>query len=109
MDNKPLPKKGKGRGMAGGGAQSPGSCRAKAILQLGEVAEIKAQMFSLHKSSIEELNLNLAMNPPFYQTAVIGCCCFVYRHFDVRLIPKTSPTIIPAVKVKTKFKIVGVG
>jgi len=39
-------------------------------LQLGEVAEIEAQMFILHKSSIEEQMLNLALNPPFCQTAV---------------------------------------
>ena len=41
-------------------------------LQLGEVAEIEAQMFSFTKSSIEELNLNLVLNPPFCQTAVMG-------------------------------------
>jgi REP element-mobilizing transposase RayT len=41
------------------------------VLQLGEVAEIEAQNSVLHKSSIEELNLNLALNPPFCQTAVL--------------------------------------
>jgi hypothetical protein len=34
------------------------------------VAEIEAQMFSFALSSIEKLNLNLALNPPFCQTAV---------------------------------------
>ena len=32
----------------------------------------------LHKSSIEELNLNLALNPPFCQTAVTCCVVFGY-------------------------------
>ena len=41
----------------------------------------------LHKGSIEELNLNLALNPPFCQTAVSGClfifvsvCYFKFHH-----------------------------
>jgi len=46
-------------------------------LQLGEVAEIEVQMFSFAQSSIEELPLNLALNPPFCQTAVV-CSGIVY-------------------------------
>ncbi len=36
------------------------------VLQLGEVAEIEAQMFKFAQSSIE-CQLNLALNPPFCQ------------------------------------------
>ena len=46
------------------------------VLQLGEVAEIEAQMFVLHKSSIEELLLNFVLNPPFCQTAVVRSFLF---------------------------------
>ncbi|WP_143883507.1 hypothetical protein [Chryseobacterium binzhouense] len=34
-------------------------------LQLGEVTEIVAQMFSFAQNLIEELVLNLVLNPPF--------------------------------------------
>jgi hypothetical protein len=42
------------------------------VLQLGEVADFEAQMFSFAQSSIEEQLLNLVLNPPFCQTAVSG-------------------------------------
>ncbi len=50
-------------------------------LQLGEVAEIEAQMSVLHKCSIEELLLNLELNPPFCQTAVICRFLFIVNLF----------------------------
>ena len=59
--------------------------RQSDILQLGVMAEIEAQMFSFQKSSIEELPMNLALNPPFCQTAV-GCSiilvCWLSVHFE---------------------------
>ena len=41
------------------------------VLQLGEVAEIEAQMFSFVQMFNRRLPLNLALNPPFCQTAVV--------------------------------------
>ena len=35
----------------------------------------------LHKSSIEELPLNLALNPPFCQTAVTCCVYFIFSTY----------------------------
>ena len=39
-------------------------------LQLGEVAEIEAQMFSFAQKFNRRTELELALNPPFCQTAV---------------------------------------
>jgi hypothetical protein len=44
------------------------------VPQLGEVAEIEAQMFSFAQKFIEELPLNLVLNPPFCQTVVVRSC-----------------------------------
>ena len=40
-------------------------------LQLGEVAEIEAQMFSFAQKFNRRTELELALNPPFCQTAVV--------------------------------------
>ncbi|OWR13084.1 hypothetical protein CDW55_12050 [Chryseobacterium sp. VAUSW3] len=41
-------------------------------LQLGEVAEIEAQMFSFAQKFNRRTTVDLALNPPFCQTAVVG-------------------------------------
>jgi len=40
-------------------------------LQLGEVAEIEAQMFSFAQKFNRRTTVDLALNPPFCQTAVV--------------------------------------
>jgi hypothetical protein len=42
-------------------------------LQLGEVADFEAIIFNLALMLLEIQMFNLALNPPFCQTAVIGC------------------------------------
>jgi len=55
----------------------------------------------LHKSSIEELNLNLALQPPYCQTDVSGCGFHIKSAFALLIFPSLKvksnvPPIFPS-------------
>ena len=55
------------------------------VLQLGEVAEIEAQMFSFVQMFNRRLPLNLALNPPYCQTAVMQSVFKIMNYEKIRI------------------------